>query len=212
MSGAVSPSPPTGPTSAPAPNGAYSLWPEKARKSMPAAAMSIGRCGASCAASTTSRAPYRCAIAASRSSGQVSPVTLDAPVTATMSKRGRAPRSARSVAAHSASADAGNGSSSTSWRRQGSRLAWCSTGLPSTRVPGGSAAARTLIASVVLRTRTTSSPAGAPTKARTSSRTRSNASVATCDLAPLPRWTLLYQGMNAATASQTSGNAGVLAA
>ena len=61
---------------------------------MPAAAMSIGRCGASCAASTTSRAPYRCAIAASRSSGQTSPVTLDAPVSATMPKRRRAPRNA----------------------------------------------------------------------------------------------------------------------
>ena len=79
-------------------------------------------------------------------------------------------------------------------------------------MPGGSAAARTLRASVVLRTRTTSSPPGAPTKARTSSRAPSYASVASCDLAPLPRCTLLYQGMNAATASQTSGSAGVLAA
>ena len=50
-----------------------------------------------------------------------------------------------------------------SWRRQGSMLAWCSTGLLSTRAPAGSAAASTLIASVVLRTKTTSSPAGAPT-------------------------------------------------
>ena len=179
---------------------------------MPAAAMSIGRCGASCAASTTSRAPYRCAIAASRSSGQTSPVTLDAPVSATMPKRRRAPRNACSHASHSASADAGNGSSSRSWRRQGSMLAWCSTGLPRTRVPAGSAAASTLIASVVLRTRTTSSSRAAPTKARTSSRAPSNASVATCDLAPLPRCTLLYHGMKAATASHTSGSAGVLAA
>ena len=91
-------------------------------------------------------------------------------------------------------------------------LAWCSTGLLSTRVPAGRAAARTLIASVVLRTKITSLPAGAPTKSATTSRVPSNASVETRDFAPLPRWTLLYQGMNASTASHTSGSADVLAA
>lgn len=91
-------------------------------------------------------------------------------------------------------------------------LAWCSTGLESTRVPCGSAAARTLIASVVLRTNTTSSPRRAPTNRATSPRADSNASVATCDLWPLPRWTLLYHGTNSWTASQTSAMTGVLAA
>ena len=79
-------------------------------------------------------------------------------------------------------------------------------------MPAGSAAARTLIASVVLRTKTTSSPDGAPTNSATTSRVPSKASVATCDLIPLPRWTLLYHGMNASTALHTSGSAGVLAA
>ena len=36
--------------------------------------------------------------------------------------------------------------------------------------------------------------------------------MATCDFVPLPRCTLLYQGMNASTAFHTSGSAGVLAA
>ena len=179
---------------------------------MPSAAMSIGRCGTSWAASTNSRAPWRCAMSASRASGHTSPVTFEAPVTATRSNAGRAVRSASSQAAHSASADSGNGSVRRSWRRQGSMLAWCSTGVLRTRAPAGSAAARTLIASVVLRTKTTSSLAGAPTNSATTARAPSNASVATCDLIPLPRWTLLYHGMNASTALQTSGSAGVLAA
>ena len=174
--------------------------------------MSIGRCGASWAASTNSRAPWRCAIAASRASGQTSPVTFDAPVTATRSIPGRAARSARSAAAHSSSGESVNGSSRSSWRRHGSMFAWCSTGLVSTRVPAGSAGASTLIASVVLRTKITESLARAPANAATTSRAPSNASVATRDFRPLPRWTLLYHGMNASTASQTSASAGALAA
>jgi len=83
------------------------------------------------------------------------------------------------------------GSSRTSWRRHGSMLAWCSTGVDSTRVPAGSDADRTLIASVVLRTNTTSSLRCAPTNAATSPRADSNASVATWDLWPVPRCTLL---------------------
>ena len=91
-------------------------------------------------------------------------------------------------------------------------LAWCSTGLLRTRVPGGSAAAITLMASVVLRTNTTRSSARAPTNLATSSRASSNAAVDTWDFAPVPRWTLLYQGMNASTAAHTSAITGVLAA
>jgi hypothetical protein len=91
-------------------------------------------------------------------------------------------------------------------------LAWCSAGLLRTRVPAGSAAAITLIASVVLRTNTTSSSARAPTNAATAARASSNAAVDTTDFAPLPRWTLLYHGTNASTAVQTSAITGVLAA
>ena len=43
-------------------------------------------------------------------------------------------------------------------------------------------------------------------------RASSNAAVDTCDLAPLPRCTLLYQGTNASTAAHTSAITGVLAA
>ena len=115
------------------------------------------RCGASCAASTkSSRAVAVRERGELARRGQISPVTFDAPVTASRSNRSR--RAARrSHASSSSSAERGNGQQPTSWRRQGSMLAWCSTGLLSTRVPAGSAAARTLIASVVLRTNTTSS-------------------------------------------------------
>ncbi len=177
---------------------------------MPAASMSIARCGASCAASTNSAAPWRCAIVASSASGQTSPVTFDAPVTASRSKRSW--RSAASQAPSRPASERANGSRVRSWRRQGSMFAWCSNGVERIRAPSGSAAARTLTASVVLRTKTTSSPARAPTKRATSVRASSNAAVATCDLYPLPRWTLLYHGRNASTAATTEASAGVLAA
>ena len=74
-------------------------------------------------------------------------------------RRGRSAAAIRAARARwpsqSASAESVNGSSRTSWRRHGSMFAWCSTGLESTRAPAGSAAASTLIASVVLRTNTT---------------------------------------------------------
>jgi hypothetical protein len=52
----------------------------------------------------------------------------------------------------------------------------------------------------------------APTNSATATRACSKASVDTRDLAPLPRCTLLYQGMNSSTAAHTSAIAGVLAA
>ena len=179
---------------------------------MPVAAMSIGRCGASWAASTNSSAPWRCASAASSASGHTSPVTFEAPVTATSRIGRRARRSARSTPSSRASGESGQGSRRSRWRRHGSRFAWCSAAVASTRVPAGSAAASTLTASVVLRTKTTPSPGRPPTKPRTTARAPSNASVATCDLRPLPRWTLLYQGRKASTASRTEASAGALAA
>ena len=79
-------------------------------------------------------------------------------------------------------------------------------------MPSGSAAAKTLIASVVLRTKTTRSSSRAPTKPATAARASSKAAVDTRDLAPLPRCTLLYHGTNASTAAHTSAITGVLAA
>ena len=174
---------------------------------MPVAAMSIARCGASWAASTNSSAPCAWASCASCSSGHTSPVTLDAPVTASRS----IPGSIRSASASSCSGDSGNGSRRRSCSRHGSMLAWCSTGVERTFVPGGSAWARTLIASVVLRTKTTV-PSAAPTNRATLSRAFSYASVEIRDFAPVPRWTLLYHGTNASTASHTAAITGVLAA
>jgi hypothetical protein len=43
-------------------------------------------------------------------------------------------------------------------------------------------------------------------------KTTLEAAVETCDLAPVPRCTLLYQGTNASTVSQTLASTGVLAA
>ena len=151
---------------------------------MPVAAMSIGRCGASCAASMKKRAPWACASAASCALGHTSPVTFEAPVTATRSIRSRL--SACSQALQSSSAECAKGSSRRSWRRQGSMLAWCSARLLRTLVPGGNAAESTLIASVVLGTSTTSWSGRLPTKRPTAARARSYASVASCDLKPLP--------------------------
>ena len=79
-------------------------------------------------------------------------------------------------------------------------------------MPSGSAAASTLTASVVLRTKTTSSSARAPTNSPTATRASSNRPVETWDLTPLPRCTLLYQGTKASTASHTLAITGVLAA
>jgi hypothetical protein len=134
--------------------------------------MSIGRWGASWAASTKSSAPWWCATAASWASGQTSPVTFEAPVTATRSIRDGAARSACSQRSTSSETLLGIGSTVTSWRRHGSMLAWCSTDVLSTRAPAGSAAARTLIASVVLRTKTTV-PSRAPTNSATAPRAAS---------------------------------------
>jgi hypothetical protein len=174
--------------------------------------MSIGRCGASWAASVNSSAPWRCASAASSASGHTSPVTFEAPVTATRSNPGRAARRLRSQRSSSSPAEPASGSRRSSCRRHGSMLAWCSAAELSTRVPAGSAAASTLTASVVLPVNTTRSSLRAPTKPATSARASSYAAVATCDLRPLPRWTLLYQGRKASTASHTPASAGVLAA
>ena len=73
------------------------------------------------------------------------------------------------------------GSTVRSWRRHGSMLAWCSAAVDSTRVPAGSAADSTLMASVVLRTSTTV-PSRAPTNSATAPRAPSYAAVARRDL------------------------------
>ena len=79
-------------------------------------------------------------------------------------------------------------------------------------MPAGSAADRTLTASVVLRTKTTASSVRAPTKSLTATRASSYAAVDTWDFTPVPRCTLLYQGRNASTAFHTAVITGALAA
>ena len=89
---------------------------------------------------------------------------------------------------------------------------WCSTALESTRVPAGSAAASTLIASVVLRTKTTASSARRADELGDGVARVLERGGRDLGLQPLPRCTLLYQGMNASTASHTATITGVLAA
>ena len=79
----------TGETSTPEPNGANSLCPEKAQWSMPSAASSSARCGASCAASTQSSAPASCASRDQSARSGTWPVTFEAPETATSLTRPR---------------------------------------------------------------------------------------------------------------------------
>ena len=71
------------------PKGACTLCPEKATQSTSSASRSTTRCAASCAASSSTRAPCRRAMAVSRSTGQNSPVTLEAAVSTTSAWRGR---------------------------------------------------------------------------------------------------------------------------
>ena len=89
MSGSASLSAARSPTSTPMPKGAYILWALKARKSRCAGSsggrMSMGRCGASWAASTIILAPTACAWRASSCTGLTQPETLEAPVMATSS-------------------------------------------------------------------------------------------------------------------------------
>ena len=69
------------------------------------------RCGASWAASTAIRAPRACATPASSATGQISPVTLDAPVTVTST----GPSAARAA---SASSSCARGLSRIGWHRE----------------------------------------------------------------------------------------------
>ena len=107
--------------------------------------MSIGRCGASCAASMKTSAPLACANRAIVATGGTSPVTLEAPLIATSEKGSPACSASSSAAAATSTRPAAvgvNGRCATRCWRHGKRFAWCSNGEHSTRVPGGSAAAR----------------------------------------------------------------------
>ncbi len=128
--------------------------------------MSIGRCGASWAASSATRAPCRRATSATRATGHTSPVTLDAPVTTTSRGPTGQARSARSSSASAASTAAGVAIRCTFGPRHGSSAAWCSVSNSTTDVPEGTALASRFSESVVLRVTTTASPRRAPTKAR----------------------------------------------
>ena len=137
---------------------------------MPSAAMSIWRCGASCAASTATRAPCRWATATISASGNVSPVTLLAAVTATSAFAVARARSAASNTPATSSTAAGASRCTTVPARHGNRLAWCSMSSVNTVVSGGSAPASRLSASVVLRVNTTWSSGRPPRNERTSVR------------------------------------------
>ncbi len=79
------------PTRAPVPYGAYILWADRATKSRwPGSSwgrMSIGRCGASWAASTRIRPPAAWTFSANSCTGCTTPVTFDAPDTASSATR-----------------------------------------------------------------------------------------------------------------------------
>ena len=132
---------------------------------------SIGTCGANCAASKAIRAPWACAIRASSAIGQISPVTLEAPVTATSrGPTGAVRKCLRDCRAGSSGALGRCGSRITWSVRHGSRVAWCSVSKVTTVVWRGSTCASRFIASVVLRVNMTAERGRAPTNSRTVSR------------------------------------------
>ncbi len=199
------------PTSAPQPNGAYSLWPEIATQSTPSAVMSTARCGASWAASRQTRAPCAFATAAISATGKSSPVTFDAPVTQTSRGPSGAARSASATAVTAAAGDAGGASRTVRSSGHGSRAAWCSVSNTTTVVACGKHRASRLSASVVCRVNTTWSSGRAPTKECTSARACSYHWVVIRDAYPLPRCTDAYDGSAASTARRTASRQGALA-
>jgi hypothetical protein len=126
-------------------------------------------------------------MSASRRTGQISPVTLLAPVTA--SRAG--PRTEESAARTASTASSGvAGAGRRTGEGQGNRLAWCSPSKTTVVVPAGSARASRFSASVVLRVKITASPSRAPTNSATVSRARSYSKVERWERRPAPRWTL----------------------
>ncbi len=127
--------------------------------------MSSGRWAASWAASSATRAPWRCAM---RDDLPRSATPRPSRSRRPSPRRARAAAERASAASSAASASAGLagiGRWRTSPRRHGSRFAWCSPAKVSTVVPPGSAPASRLNASVVLRVNRTRSSSRAPTNA-----------------------------------------------
>ena len=155
------------------------------------------------------RAPYAWATCASAATGHTSPVTFDAPVTAT-----RAGRSTRASAAvnwrTAASGEAGTGNRTT--RDQGSRLVWCSLAQVITVVCAGTARASRFSASVVLRVKIRRSSGRAPMNSAMVARACSYAGVHRREPAPDPRCTLAYHGSSSLTASAAATAQGAPAA
>ena len=114
-----------------------------------------GRCGASCAASTSTGTPRAWAASMISSIGGSQPVTLVAPVIASSVGRGPASSAARDVVDAEACRRARTRRSGVGATRRahGSRLAWCSTTVVTTTSSAVSRSryARWLMASVVLR-------------------------------------------------------------
>ncbi|OSY49415.1 hypothetical protein BG846_04974 [Streptomyces fradiae ATCC 10745 = DSM 40063] len=167
------------------------MCPEKATQSTSSSATSTGWCGASWAASSTIRAPWACAAAASSRTGHSSPVTFDAPVTHTSAgPYGSRCTSARSSASTAAAGVRGASRYVTRAPRHGSSAAWCSVSKTKTSQPAGRARASRLSESVVERVKTTWSPGRQPRNSATVRRLSSSSSVESRDRYPAPRWTL----------------------
>ena len=148
------------------------MCPEKATQSTSSAARSSGRWAADCAASRSTRAPCRRAMAVRRSTGHSSPGDV---------RRGgehderpardavRCRRAARRAPSRAAPRRRGRCPARAGARcrgaRHGSSVAWCSEAKTRTVVSRGSARASRLTESVVLRVKTTTSSSRAPDEA-----------------------------------------------
>ena len=156
----------------------------------PSAARSTPRCGASCAASTTTRAPWRWATSTivgdrQRLAGHVAGRGHGDQRRPRLAQRAARRRRRRARPLPSPASPGG----SRRRARQGRRLAWCSRSSVNTAVPAGRAAASRFSESVVLRVNTTASPSRAPAKRPTRRRARSRASLQTVEVYPAPRCT-----------------------
>ncbi len=133
------------------------------------------------------RAPCAWAAAASSRTGQISPVTLEAPVTQTSA----GPYGSRAARARSRVRTASSwlrGASRTVRRaeRQGSSAAWCSVSKTKTSHPSGRAPASRLRESVVERVKRSSSSGRQPRKAATVALLFSKRSVERWERCPAP--------------------------
>ena len=181
MKGGIASSSARWPHSAPMPDGPSILWPDSARKSTPSATTSTGMCGTLCAASSTTSAPASCAMRLISATGLIVPSALLTWLMAT-SFGPRARRERRSSRSSRPSSVMATNSSvapvSAASCCHGTRFAWCSISVERIRSPAATFVrpqlrATRLIASVALRTKTTSRGLGAPMNRATAARAAS---------------------------------------